>query len=222
MDGRNKPSVQSKMEAAPNPWVNETHRMDLVLSQSMPAVDSDRDLIRQVAAGNEDALRKLYDSYGQRLYAYALRITGDPAAAEEAVQESLVAVWRGAGRFRGEGRAIAWLLGIVHHKALNQVRGRVIDSLDSEPQDSPASDPLPDEQVAAREQRRLVQAGLEGLSLEHRLALELVFYQGLSLHEVAEVCGCPAGTVKSRLNYAKASLRGALSRAGISAEDVEG
>ena len=94
----------------------------------MPAVDSDRDLIRQVAAGDENALRKLYDAYGQRLYAYALRITGDPAAAEEAVQESLVAVWQGASRFRGEGagggRVIAYLLGIVHHKALNQVRGR--------------------------------------------------------------------------------------------------
>ena len=49
--------------------------------------------------------------------------------------------------------------------------------------------------------------------------LELVFYQRLSLSEVAEVCGCPVGTVKSRLNYAKASLRGALSRAGWDAEE---
>jgi RNA polymerase sigma-70 factor (ECF subfamily) len=195
--------------------------MDLVLSQSMPAVDSDRDLIRQIAAGNEDALRKLYASCGQRLYAYALRVTGDPATAEEAVQESLVAVWRDAGRFRGQGRAIAWLLGIVHHKALNQVRGRVIDSLESESLDFPAKDPLPDEQVIVREQRRLVQAGLERLSPEHRLALDLVFYQGLSLNEAAEVCGCPAGTIKCRLNYAKASLRGVLCRAGLSVVDME-
>ena len=114
----------------------------------------------------------------------------------------------------GQGRAIAWLLGIVHHKALNQVRGRVIDLLEAESQDLPAKDPLPDEQVAVREQR-LVRAGLERLSPEHRLALELVFYQGLSLNEAAEACGCPAGTIKSRLNYAKASLRGVLSRAGL-------
>ena len=66
-----------------------------------------------------------------------------------------------------------------------------------------------------------MRAGLDGLSLEHRLALELVFYQGLSLNEVAEGCGCPVGTVKSRLNYAKASLRGVLSRAGRNAEDGE-
>lgn len=192
--------------------------MDLALERNIPAVDNDRDLIRQIAVGNEDALRRLYDAYGQRMVAYALRITGDMAAAEEAVQESLVAVWQGAGKYRGDSRAITWLLGIVHHKALNQVRGRAVASLDAHESlanDPPASDPLPDEQVIAHEQRRMVRAGLKALSLEHRLALELVFYQGLSLNEVAEVCGCPVGTVKSRLNYAKASLRGALDRAGL-------
>jgi RNA polymerase sigma-70 factor (ECF subfamily) len=196
--------------------------MNLVLDQSMPALDSDRDLIRRVAAGDEDALREIYTVYGQRLYAYALRITGDPAAAEEAVQESLVVLWQGAGRYRGEGRAIAWLLGIVHHKALNQLRGRVVDSLDAEAQNQPAGDPLPDALAIAHDQRRQIRAGLEALSLEHRLALELVFYQGLSLNEAAEVSGCPVGTIKSRLNHAKTSLRGALKRAGFSAEEVEG
>ncbi len=195
--------------------------MNIVLERNMPAADRDFELIRQVAAGSETALRKLYDAYGQRLYAYALRITNDPAAAEEAVQESLIAAWQGAGKYRGESRAITWLLGIVHHKALNQVRGRAAGSLEFEEQELPAGDPKPDEQAAASEQRRLVQAALQRLSLEHRLVLELVFYQGLRLNEVAEVCGCPLGTVKSRLNYAKASLRGALGRAGLEAEDVE-
>jgi RNA polymerase sigma-70 factor, ECF subfamily len=54
-----------------------------------------------------------------------MRITGSPDAAEEAVQESLIAAWQGAGKFRGQGRVIAWLLVLVHHKALNQLRGRV-------------------------------------------------------------------------------------------------
>lgn len=195
--------------------------MEITLNRSLPAVDSERELIRQIAAGSEDALRALVDSCGQRLYAYALRVTGDPAGAEEAVQESLVAVWKGAGRYKGEGRAVAWLLGIVHHKALSLLRERVFDSLDAPSGDPPARDPLPGEQVEVSEQRRLVRAGLESLSLEHRLALELIFYQGLTLQEAALVCACPVGTIKSRINYAKASLRGALSRAGLAAEDVE-
>ena len=78
-----------------------------------------------------------------------------------------------------------------------------------------------EEQTALSEQRELLRAGLRGLSPEHRAVLELVFYQGLSLQEAAEVCGVPLGTVKSRLNYAKASLRGILKRAGFSAEDFE-
>ena len=188
----------------------------------MPTIERDADLIRQIAGGDQDALRELYAIYGQRLYAYAMRLTGDPATAEEAVQESLIAVWQGAGRFRGQGRVIAWLLGIVHYKALNLVRGRQMDVLEEGPEEPADRGPLPDEQAARSEQRRMISSGLKHLSLEHRMVLELVFYQGLSLSEVAEVCGCPVGTVKSRLNYAKNSLRGTLSRAGINAEDVEG
>jgi RNA polymerase sigma-70 factor, ECF subfamily len=199
--------------------------MELVINRPMPAEVSDLELIRQIAAGGQtskgsEALRSLYALYGQRLYAYALRITSDPAAAEEAVQECLVTVWQSVGRFRGEGRVITWLLGIVHHKALNQLRGRLVDSLDAAPEEPPASDPLPEAQAAAVERSRMIRAGLEALSLEHRMVLELVFYQGLSLQETAEVCGCPVGTVKSRLNHAKAGLRGALSRAGLYAEDL--
>ena len=60
---------------------------------------------------------------------------------------------------------------------------------------------------------------MQQLSLEHRTVLELVFYQGLSLKEVVQVCDCPIGTVKSRLNYAKERLRGVLQRQGFEAEE---
>jgi len=196
--------------------------MELLVNRSMKMVDSDTELLRCIAAGDEDALRRLVALYGQRLYAYALQITRDPALADEAVQESLVVVWQKAGRFRQEGRAAAWLLGIVHHKALNQIRGNANQSIDEDWDATPARGPLPDEQASAADQRRLIRAGLEHLSVEHRAGLELVFYQGLSLNEVAEVTGCPLGTVKSRLNYAKASLRGVLNRAGYHAEDIVG
>ena len=182
---------------------------------------SDADLIQRMAAGDEDALRSLYAAYGQRMYAYALRLTGEPASAEEAVQESLVAAWQGAKRFRASGRALSWLLGIVHHKALNQLRRRVVASLDDGKDEPPAPGPLPETQAALNDRRRQLASAIGGLSLEQRTALELVFYQGLSLEEAAAVIGCPLGTIKSRLNYAKASLRGILSRAGLGEEDLK-
>ena len=178
------------------------------VKHSMTAQEQDLDLIRRMAAGDENALREVYATYGQRLYAYALRLTSDPATAEDVTQETLVTVWRTAGSFRGEGRLIAWLLGIVHHSALKSLR-HVSQPLDEA---APAANVSPEEQAQAEEMKRWVRKGLQDLSTEHRAVLELVFYQGLTLQEVAEVCHCPLGTVKSRLSYARRHLRGVLGR----------
>lgn len=182
--------------------------------------DPDLSLAQQLAEGNGDALSQVASLYGQRMYAYALRLTGDSASAEDVLQDSLTAAWRSAGRYRGQGRLVSWLLGIVHRQALNRLRRRTPASLEALSQEPPAPLPALDEQAARQEQRALLRAGLEALSLEHRMVLELVFYQGLSLNETAQVCGCPVGTVKSRLSYAKAGLRAALDRQGFQAEDI--
>jgi RNA polymerase sigma-70 factor (ECF subfamily) len=190
--------------------------------ESLPA--GDRELIIRLAEGDTPAMSELIAIYGQRMYAYALRLTGDPTQAEDVVQDSLVAAWQGAKRFRGSGRLIAWLLGIVHHRAMASFKKpyRAIEQgLGEAATELLAGDPPLEEQTALSEQRRLLRAGLRSLSPEHRAVLELVFYQGLSLQEAAEVCGVPLGTVKSRLNYAKVSLRRILNRAGFSAEDFE-
>jgi RNA polymerase sigma-70 factor (ECF subfamily) len=172
----------------------------------------DLELVQRIAAGDEAALRGLYMAHGQRLYAYALRLTGDPAQADDVVQDALVAIWRSAGKFRGEGHLLAWLLGIVHHTAIKSLRHRSTPISEQMEASLPTGDPMPEEQVQASEQTEWIRQGLERLSPEHRAALELVFYQGLSLQEAAQVCGCPVGTIKSRLSYARQQLRGMLSR----------
>jgi RNA polymerase sigma-70 factor (ECF subfamily) len=196
--------------------------MEITLDRPISSHNNETVLVHQIASGDDEALRTLFAVYGQRLYAYALRLTRDPATAEDVLQESLVAVWQGAARFRGQGRVIAWLLGIVHHKSLNALRRKpALLSGDEETLEAePDHEPSPDERVLSLEQRRLVRAGLDRLSLEHRTVLELIFYQGLSLNEASQVLGCPLGTVKSRLNHAKASLRGCLAREGMVAEDT--
>jgi len=89
---------------------------------SMTRHENDFNLIRRITTGDENAVRELYAVYGQRLYSYALRLTNDPAAAEDVMQETLIAAWRTASTFRGDGRLIAWLLGIVHHSAMKTLR----------------------------------------------------------------------------------------------------
>jgi RNA polymerase sigma-70 factor (ECF subfamily) len=179
---------------------------------AMAQPEHDVDLVRRMVNGDEAALQDLYAAYGQRLYAYALRLTDDPAVAEDVVQEVLVTVWRTAGRYRGEGRVLAWLLGIVHNIAIKAIRNRPLPISDELEATLPAANVSPEEQVEASEQARWVRQGLNGLSTEHRAVLELVFYQGLNLVEIAQVCNCPPGTVKSRLSYARQYLRGVLSR----------
>ena len=178
----------------------------------MTDLQQDSALVRRIAAKDESALRELYATYVQRLYAYALRLTDNPETAEDVVQDTLVAVWQSAGRFRGEGRVLAWLLGIVHHtamKALRHVSQPISDEIE-ESLEAPLGSP--EEHIQAKEQSQWVQGGLQSLSAEHRAVLELFFYQGLNLNEVAKVCDCSVGTVKSRLSYARKHLRGILSR----------
>ena len=176
-------------------------------------------LLRRMAAGEDAALHELYALYGQRLYAYALRLTNDPAQAEDVLQDALVAIWKGARKFREEGRALAWLLGIVHHTAMKSLRHRSQPITDEMEETLEAGSPSPEQRMERIDWSACLRRGLDSLSPEHRAVLELIFYQGLSLAEVAQVCRVPLGTVKSRLSYARRHLRGVLVRNGL--EEVE-
>jgi RNA polymerase sigma-70 factor, ECF subfamily len=188
------------------PW--KSQETQTTMTQSV----DDLGLIRRMRAGDDDAVRDLYALYGQRLYAYALRLTNDPATGEDVTQNTLVTAWRTARTFRGEGRLIAWLLGIVHHTAMKTLRGdaHYLDDLAEETVS--VDQPSPEEQAQVKDERRWVRQGMQSLSPEHRAVLELVFYQELSLNETAQVLNVPVGTVKSRLNYARNHLRGVLAR----------
>jgi len=195
--------------------------METALADAVAGGNPDLEYVRGMAAGDESALRGLYAAYGRRLYAYALRLAGDAAVAEEALQDSLLAAWNGAGRFRGDAGVLTWLLGIVHHQALNAVRRKRLPAADLEAAAEVKDEAsLPAERAEAADRRRALAACLRQLPREQQAALTLVFFEGLTLAEVAQVCGCPVGTVKSRLSAAKTHLRRALAAVGLEAEDL--
>ncbi|MBK8421087.1 sigma factor [Candidatus Villigracilis saccharophilus] len=119
---------------------------------AMTQPTDDLDLIHRMQAGDDDAVRDLYAQYGQRLYAYALRLTDDPATAEDVTQNTLVTAWRTANKFRGEGRLIAWLLGIVHHTAMKAIRSTP-HFLGEAEETIPATLPTPEEQAQVKEEK---------------------------------------------------------------------
>lgn len=169
-------------------------------------------LLRQVATGDEGAFEMLYRRHAGPLYNYLLRLIHEPPVAEDLVQEVFMAVWRGAGRFRGQAQVKTWLFHIAHNQAVSWLRRHrpvvAFDDLES----SPADDMLDesDERVVKAWQADQLQTALEGLSPKHREVIELAFVYGLSYAEIAQVAACPVGTVKSRMSNALRYLYGCL------------
>jgi len=176
--------------------------------------------MKRIASREEDSLHDLYSRYGQKMYAYAMSILRDSDQAEDVLQECLVVAWQKASQYHGQGRLIAWLLGIIHHKSVSLLRRSSAISLDVISNEPESPDPTPTQESEHREKSQIIQSVLQTLSGDHRMVIQLVFYQHLSMDETAKILGCPVGTVKSRLNYAKQMLRGVLSRAGFQPEDL--
>ncbi len=175
--------------------------------------DGDRVLLRRVAGGDEKALAEIHDRFGRSLFGYLLTLTRDRQLAEEILQDALVAVWRGAGSYAGRSSAKTWVFGVARRQAHNALRRRKLPLADEDPSDRlPAPDPEPEEALLAGAESRELADRIGELSPLHREALVLVFFQGLSYEETAEVAGVPVGTVKSRLSNAKRTLRNAMQK----------
>ena len=159
-------------------------------------------LIQSVASGNEDALQTLYDKHAPDLLRYISNRLGDTRLAEEVLQDVMLAAWQGAGRFRGECRVRTWLLTIARLCAINAYHRQVLPAS----REAPFGDESPVWMDAPGRYHDLHTA-LKALSPAQVETLELIFYHGLSLEETARVLQIPLGTVKSRLNRARARLR---------------
>jgi RNA polymerase sigma factor (sigma-70 family) len=170
---------------------------------------TDAELLRRVAGGDEPALRLLFDRHSAWLLLRLRRRTSDEDLAAEALQDTLVAVWRSAAGFRGEGDVGAWLWGIAIRQLVSRLRKRrpptpVAASLLSAV--SPAVRSAEDEVLVAVEHGD-VGAALRSLSPELRQVLQVTVLDGLSTREAAHLLGLPQGTVKTRLRAAKRQLR---------------
>lgn len=171
-------------------------------------------LLGRIGQGDEAAFRELYRAFSRRLFAYVIRKLGNEAQAEEIVADTLYEVWKAPARFRGESQFSTWLIGIARNKVLMAFRSRKPDAVYEDLQEIAeviaSEDAGAFEQLAQRQRREGVQHCMERLSDDHREAIHLVFYEGMSLAEVAQVQSCPENTVKTRLFHARQKLRNCL------------
>ncbi len=173
--------------------------------------DGDVEIIARVAVGDEDALEKVYARFGNSLFRYLLTLTSDRRLAEEILQDTLVAVWRGANTYRGRSSVKTWIFGIARRQAHNALRrNRLPLAAEEKLAALPAAEPGPEESLLVGADRGELAKNVGHLSPVHREVLALIFFHGLSYGETAEVLGVKIGTVKSRLSNAKKALRKTL------------
>jgi RNA polymerase sigma-70 factor, ECF subfamily len=157
----------------------------------------------------EALVRSLYAEHGRSLLAYATRLTGDRAAAEDVVQETLVRAWKHADDLTGgKGSVRGWLLTVARNIVTDRARARAVrpvevaDVVDRPPVEGDHSESVVNTMV--------ILAALDQVSPEHREVLVELYYRGRSVTEAAKELGVPAGTVKSRSYYALRALRAVM------------
>jgi len=184
----------------------------------------DAELIARCKQGDQAAFRTLVDRHGRDAFVLARRLVGSDEDAEEVVQEAFLKAFRSLDRFRGGSAFYTWLYRIVYNGAIDRIRKtsrvRTVDYDDAISRHEevsgavellpPRMDADPGRVQARRELKEQMESALEHLSEAHRAVIVLREVQGLTYEQIAEVVGCPKGTVMSRLHHARKRMQDLL------------
>ena len=180
---------------------------------------TDESLLQLIQLGDETALGVLYDRHGSVAYSLAYRILGDVHAAEDAVQEAFINIWRRAGSFTANrGAARTWIMAVVHHRSIDlgrRRRGITPRELPLETTQLPEDSHDTWSDVSNSLDRDFLSKCLEQIPENQREAIQLAYFEGYTQREIAELKGIPLGTVKGRIRIGMAKLRGLLLELGI-------
>ena len=173
-------------------------------------------LIQKAAAGDTSAFEALVERYQQQVYNLALRMVNNEADAQDLAQEAFIRAWRGLGSFQFTSQFSTWLYRLTSNICIDflraQKRRKVVsltmlrDEEDSQ-WDLPDSDPLPEQQMIAAEEREALSKAFAALDPEFRQVLTLRIVNGCSYQQISQILGVAEGTVKSRLSRAREQLR---------------
>jgi RNA polymerase sigma-70 factor (ECF subfamily) len=171
------------------------------------------DLVRAFARKEAGAAEELYHRFAPRIYGLGMVMLGNPAQAEDLVQDTFVKLWRNSAAYDpGRGSVDTWVLLIARSLAIDLIRRRVLElrvlSKQDEPEASP--EPGPEDRAETRDLADRARRAMDALSPGQRAALELAYFGGKTSAEVAELEGIPVGTAKTRIRTALIRLREAL------------
>jgi RNA polymerase sigma-70 factor, ECF subfamily len=178
------------------------------MAPAVTAAAGDDQLILAMAAGDRRALELLYRRHASWLAGRLAARTSSRDLAEEALQDTFLAAWRGARTYHGQGEVPAWLWGIARRRLASLARrqGPGVLSLDAAAERvDPAAGP--EEAALGRDASARIRRAIEHLPAEQRAAITAIVYQGNSIEQAARAAGVPIGTLKSRLHRARLHIR---------------
>jgi len=176
---------------------------------------SEADLIRRAQAGDQQAFTALIRTHDDSMRGLAWQLLKDRHAMDDALQDAYIKAYRQIGSFRADARFSSWLCRVVHNSCMDYHRRRARQprvSIDEPGQPTAVSPADHASQLASRD---ALTAALSTLSPDHAAVVALVDGEGLSYDDVSEMLGVAPGTIASRLNRARATLRQALGQGGM-------
>jgi RNA polymerase sigma-70 factor, ECF subfamily len=181
---------------------------------------ADEELMQLVGEDDSAAFAIVYERHAEAACSLAFRMCGKRAAAEDVVQEAFLSLWRSAAGYdplRGSVRT--WVLGIVHHRAIDALRRGVVRDRglvsDEGIEEQFEAAERTDLEVGRRDEAREVRAALEGLPPEQSRVIELAYYGGLTHSEIAAMLDTPVGTIKGRMRLGLQKMRSQLLSEGV-------
>jgi RNA polymerase sigma-70 factor (ECF subfamily) len=173
---------------------------------------ADEELVQLVRQGVPEAFELIYDRHCIAAFSLAYRMTGTRNAAEDVLQDAFLSIWRSSARYDGSrGSVRTWVLGIVHHRAIDALRRTSIHDRrrvgDEGIADRVAARERTEVEAARRGEAHEVRAALDSLPAEQSRVIELAYFGGLTHAEIAEMLGAPIGTIKGRMRLGLEKLR---------------
>ncbi|MBT0958165.1 sigma-70 family RNA polymerase sigma factor [Alphaproteobacteria bacterium KMM 3653] len=171
-------------------------------------------MIARTALGDRAAFSALYDRTAAKLFSVSMRVLGETAAAEDALQDTFEKIWRQSGRFRaGKYSPMSWLITVARNTAIDRLRQRKGQAAPMEEADWVADPgPGPEEAAIARSEAGRVGACMGELKPEHRQAIQSAYLDGLSYAEISQRQDIPLNTIRTWLRRSLQTLKDCLSR----------
>jgi RNA polymerase sigma-70 factor, ECF subfamily len=176
---------------------------------------ADEDVMQLVRRGDARAFEIIYERHSAAAFSLAYRMMGTRAGAEDVTQDAFLSLWRSGARYdRARGSVRTWVLGIVHHRAIDALRRATVHDRrragDEGIEERFEAAERTDVEAARREEAGTVRGALETLPSDQCQVIELAYFGGFTHSEIADMLDAPVGTIKGRMRLGLKKMRAQL------------